>query len=428
MKTFTELLKRYFQNLNILKDIIITNVQMDSKKVSENSLFIAINNGNKYIEEAINRGASLVISDNPGQFFDHEKVVKVENSIETLQEIAKLYREALGLKVVAITGSEGKTTTKDLVYGVLSKKYKTKKTLGNYNNQIGLPYTILQLEDDDEVAVLELGMSALGEIDRLSEIAAPNFGIITNIGDSHLEYLINRDNVFLAKTEILKYVEKNNVLVFGDDPYLKDLDTLKIGFDKNSDYLVKDFVETYKGAEFKVNDREYFIPLNGKYNSLNATFAIAMGQILGMSYEEIKNSLIDISITGMRFQKIEKEEILYINDAYNASPVSMEAALNTFLSLPIDRKKIVVLGDALELGEEEIKYHMQIIKKAIECDFSEIFVYGERMKKASDLIKSSKVKHFESKVSIREKIKNLGSVAVLLKGSRGMKLEEIICD
>ncbi|MEG2437712.1 MAG: UDP-N-acetylmuramoyl-tripeptide--D-alanyl-D-alanine ligase, partial [Cetobacterium sp.] len=277
-----------------------------------------------------------------------------------------MYREALGLKVVAITGSEGKTTTKDLVYGVLSKKYKTKKTLGNYNNQIGLPYTILQLEDDDEVAVLELGMSALGEIDRLSEIAAPNFGIITNVGDSHLEYLINRDNVFLAKTEILKHVDKNNVLVFGDDPYLKNLNTLKIGFNKNSDYLIKDFVETYEGAEFKLNDDEYFIPLNGKHNSLNASFAIAMGQILGMDYQEIKNSLIDISITGMRFQKIQKEEVLYINDAYNASPVSMEAALNTFLSLPIDKKKIVVLGDALELGEEEIKYHMQIIKKAIE--------------------------------------------------------------
>ena len=428
MKTFTRVLKRYFQSLNIPKNIDIYDVQMDSKKVSENTLFIAINNGNNYIEEAINRGASWIISDNPKYFSTHEKVIKVESSIETLQNLAKLYRAALGLKVIAITGSEGKTTTKDLVFGVLSKKYKTKKTLGNYNNQIGLPYTILQLQDDDEIVVLEMGMSALGEIERLSEIAAPNFGIITNIGDSHLEYLKNRDNVFLAKTEILRYIEEKNVLTFGDDPYFEKLKTVKVGFNKINDYLIKDFVETYEGGNFILNDEKYFVPLNGKYNSINASFAIAMGKKNGMSYEEIRDSLLNVSITGMRFQKIEKGEVLYINDAYNASPVSMEASLGAFLSLPIDRKKIVVLGDALELGENEIDYHVQIIKTALECNFFEVFVYGERMKKASNIVKSSKVKCFESKSLIKEKIISLGSVAVLLKGSRGMKLEEIICD
>lgn len=427
LKVFTKVLSDYFQKLkiNIPKELSIKNVQMDSKKVEKGSLFIAINNGNNYIDEALERGAELIICDKDLDVIN-PKIIKVSNSIKFLQDIAKIYRENLNIKIIAVTGSEGKTTTKDLIFGVLSHKYTAKKTLGNYNNQIGLPFSILQLNEKDEVAVLEMGMSNLGEIDLLSQISKPDYAIITNIGDSHLEFLINRDNVFKAKTEVLKYLNKDYVLVYGDDPYLKNLGTLKVGFDLENNFKISDELEVYEGVHFRLNDEKYFVPLNGLYNAINASFAISIGKLLGMSYQEIKESLEKIKITSMRFEKIEKDGILFINDAYNASPVSMEMALKAFSSLPLNRKKVVVLGDALELGEKEIEYHKIILLEALRHSFDGIFIYGERMKKASEILSNSKVTYFAEKSTIRDELNKMGNIAVLLKGSRGMKLEEII--
>lgn len=427
LKTFTEVLLNYFQklNINLPKNLEINNIQMDSKKVEKGSLFIAINNGYNYIDEALKKGAELIICDK-SPTNESEKIIKVLNSIDFLQDIAKLYREKLCIKIIAVTGSEGKTTTKDLIHGVLSTKYKTQKTLGNYNNQIGLPFTLLQLKESDEIVVLEMGMSNLGEIDLLSKIAKPNYAVITNIGDSHLEFLKNRDNVFKAKTEVLNYVDKNNTLVYGDDFYLRNLEALKIGFENKNNYIINNFVESYEGVNFFLNDERYFVSLNGLYNVINASFAIALGKIFGMSYDEIKNALKNIKITSMRFEKIEKNKILFINDAYNASPVSMKMALNAFASLPLKKKKIVVLGDALELGDKEIEYHVDILKEALKYEFNEVFIYGERMKKASEKLNNPKIIHFTKKEDIRDELNKTENVAVLLKGSRGMKLEEII--
>ncbi|WP_432204589.1 UDP-N-acetylmuramoyl-tripeptide--D-alanyl-D-alanine ligase [Cetobacterium somerae] len=426
MKTFTKVLIEYFQKLNIKlpENVFIKNVQMDSNKVEKGSLFIAINNGNNYINQALEKGAEIVISDRESN--DDVRVIKVPNSIIFLQEIAQSYRKELNLKIISITGSEGKTTTKDLVYGVLSKKYKCKKTIGNYNNQIGLPFTILQLEDDDEIGILEMGMSNLGEIDLLSKISQPNYAIITNIGDSHLEYLKNRDNVFIAKTEVLNYIDKDDVLVYGDDPYLRRLDTLKVGFDEKNNYLISNEKELYEGIKFQLNGKEYFVPLNGLHNAINASFAVALGMILKMSYFEIKEALKDVKITSMRFEKIEKDGILYINDAYNASPVSMEMALKAFSSLPLTKKKVVVLADALELGDREIEYHKNILMESLKYDFYKIFVYGERMKRSLEILNDSRIIYCAEKNLIKAELKEMKDIAVLLKGSRGMKLEEII--
>ncbi|MGL5001069.1 MAG: UDP-N-acetylmuramoyl-tripeptide--D-alanyl-D-alanine ligase [Cetobacterium sp.] len=428
MKTFNEVLKNYFKELKVTisEDIYIENIEMDSKKVREKSLFIAINNGNNYIEEALSKGAEIIICDREVPEMKNIRVVKVNNSIEFLQELAKRYRKNMNINVIAITGSEGKTTTKDFIHGVLSKKYKTKKTIGNHNNHIGLPFTILQLKDSDEIAVLEMGMSNLGEIDLLSRIARPNYAVITNIGDSHLEFLKNRDNVFKAKTELLKYVEADKVLLFGDDPYFKNVKGIKIGFHKENEYLIKEREETFEGLYFDLNEKPYFIPLNGSYNAVNSSFAIVLGEIFHMSYSEIKESLEKIKITAMRFEKIEKNDVLYINDAYNASPVSMKMALKAFSTLPLKQKKVVVLGDALELGEKEIEYHKDILEEALKYDFYRIFIYGERMKKALDMLENSKILHCKEKSEIKDEILKLSNIAVLLKGSRGMKLEEII--
>ena len=411
------------EQLNLDK---IENVIMDSRKVQKGDLFFAINNGNQYINEVLEKGASVVVADN--YLGDDKRVFKVLNTVEFMQKFAKEYREALGLKVIAITGSNGKTTTKDMIYSVLSRKYITKKTEGNYNNHIGLPFTILQLKEKDEIVVLEMGMSGFGEIDLLSSIAKPDIGVITNIGDSHLEFLKTRENVFKAKTELLNYVSSENTYIIGDDQYLKNVVGNKIGFNKENNFVIEDFIDSNDGMSFKVENSEYTLNLNGKHNALNAGIAIAIGKRFDLTSEEIKEGLKNLHLTPMRFQKIEKENLIYINDAYNASPISMEYSLNTFDKLYNNMKKIVVLGDMLELGEKEIEFHREIIEKALSIKCDKIYLYGERMKKAYDLLeKNDKIRCFNNKENIVKLIANeIEKIAVLLKGSRGMKLEEII--
>ena len=411
------------EQLNLDK---IENIIMDSRKVQKGDLFFAINNGNKYINEVLEKGASIVVADN--YLGDDKRVFKVLNTVEFMQKFAKEYREALGLKVIAITGSNGKTTTKDMIYSVLSRKYRTKKTEGNYNNHIGLPFTILQLKEKDEIVVLEMGMSGFGEIDLLSSIAKPDIGVITNIGDSHLEFLKTRENVFKAKTELLNYVSSENTYIIGDDQYLKNVVGNKIGFNRENNFVIEDFIDSNDGMSFKVENSEYTLNLNGKHNALNAGIAIAIGKRFDLTSEEIKEGLKNLHLTPMRFQKIEKENLIYINDAYNASPISMEYSLNTFDKLYNNMKKIVVLGDMLELGEKEIEFHREIIEKALSIKCDKIYLYGERMKKAYDLLeKNDKIRCFNNKENIVKLIANeIEKIAVLLKGSRGMKLEEII--
>ena len=424
MKILTEILQQKYNLLNLKE---IANVVMDSRKVKENSLFFAINNGNNYIDEVLEKGATLVIADN--YLGSDKRVIKVEDTIVAMQELARDYRMALKLVIIGITGSNGKTTTKDMVYSVLSQKYRCKKTEGNYNNHIGLPFTILQLEDGDEIAVLEMGMSGFGEIDKLCEISSPDYGIITNIGDSHLEFLKTRENVFKAKGEMIKYISEENLIVYGDDFYLRNLVGLTVGFGDNCKEQIRDFQDMESGLEFMLDGENYHVGLNGKHNCLNAAMSVVIGKKLKIDSSLIQKGFQNLELTPMRFQRIEKDSIIYINDAYNASPISMNYSLETFDKLYNDREKIVVLGDMLELGENEIEYHKQVLEKALSIRVDKIYIYGERMKKAQSLLENSdKIEHFQDKKRISEKIKKspLERKAVLLKGSRGMKMEEII--
>ena len=424
MKILTEILQQKYNLLNLKE---IANVVMDSRKVKENSLFFAINNGNNYIDEVLEKGATLVIADN--YLGSDKRVIKVEDTIVAMQELARDYRKALKLLIIGITGSNGKTTTKDMVYSVLSQKYRCKKTEGNYNNHIGLPFTILQLEDGDEIAVLEMGMSGFGEIDKLCEISSPDYGIITNIGDSHLEFLKTRENVFKAKGEMIKYISEENLIVYGDDFYLRNLVGVTVGFGDNCKEQIRDFQDMESGLEFMLDGENYHVGLNGKHNCLNAAMSVVIGKKLKIDSSLIQKGFQNLELTPMRFQKIEKDSIIYINDAYNASPISMNYSLETFDKLYNDREKIVVLGDMLELGENEIEYHKQVLEKALSIRVDKIYIYGERMKKAQSFLENSnKIEHFQDKKRISEKIKKspLERKAVLLKGSRGMKMEEII--
>ncbi|WP_339019890.1 D-glycero-beta-D-manno-heptose 1,7-bisphosphate 7-phosphatase [Fusobacterium animalis] len=434
LKDFSEILKR--EKLNELifeefsKKVQIKNVVMDSRKVTEGSLFFAINNGNSYVKDVLDKGASLVIADNTN--IKDKRVVKVTDTIATMQDLATKYRKKLDVQVVGITGSNGKTTTKDIVYSLLSTKAKTLKTEGNYNNHIGLPYTLLNVTDEEKFAVLEMGMSSLGEIRRLGEISSPDYAIITNIGDSHIEFLKTRDNVFKAKTELLEFVDKKNTFVCGDDEYLGKLDVNKVGFNENNDYKIESYEFSNKGSKFVLDGKEYEMSLLGKHNISNTAIAIELAKKIGLTDEEIQKGLKEIKISNMRFQEIKIGEDIYINDAYNASPMSMKAAIDTLNEIYNDKYKIAILGDMLELGENEINYHIDVLNYLLDKKIKLIYLYGERMKKAYDIFMKNKSEeyrfwYYPTKEGIVESLKNIKmEKVILLKASRGTALEDII--
>ena len=434
LKDFSEILKR--EKLNELmfeefsKKVQIKNVVMDSRKVIKGSLFFAINNGNSYVKDVLDKGASLVIADNTD--IKDERVIKVTDTIATMQDLATKYRKKLDIQVVGITGSNGKTTTKDIVYSLLSTKAKTLKTEGNYNNHIGLPYTLLNVTDEEKFVVLEMGMSSLGEIRRLGEISSPNYAIITNIGDSHIEFLKTRDNVFKAKTELLEFVDKENTFVCGDDEYLGKLDVNKVGFNENNTYKIESYEFSNKDSKFILDGKEYEMPLLGKHNISNTAIAIELAKKIGLTDEEIQKSLKEVKISNMRFQEIKIGNDIYINDAYNASPMSMKAAIDTLNEIYDDKYKIAILGDMLELGENEIDYHIDVLNYLLDKKIKLVYLYGERMKKAYDIFMKNRSEeyrfwYYPTKKGIVESLKNIKmEKVILLKASRGIKLEEII--
>jgi len=434
LKDFSEILKR--EKLNELmfeefsKKVQIKNVVMDSRKVIKGSLFFAINNGNSYVKDVLDKGASLVIADNTD--IKDERVIKVTDTIATMQDLATKYRKKLDIQVVGITGSNGKTTTKDIVYSLLSTKAKTLKTEGNYNNHIGLPYTLLNVTDEEKFVVLEMGMSSLGEIKRLGEISGPNYAIITNIGDSHIEFLKTRDNVFKAKTELLEFVDKENTFVCGDDEYLGKLDVNKVGFNENNTYKIESYEFSNKDSKFILDGKEYEMPLLGKHNISNTAIAIELAKKIGLTDEEIQKGLKEIKISNMRFQEIKIGNDIYINDAYNASPMSMKAAIDTLNEIYDDKYKIAILGDMLELGENEIDYHIDVLNYLLDKKIKLVYLYGERMKKAYDIFMKNRSEeyrfwYYPTKKGIVESLKNIKmEKVILLKASRGIKLEEII--
>ena len=447
------------------REIEINRIVMNSKEIRNKDLFVAIRGGNNFINEALENGA-YVVYDNKNVIIDEkfkDNVFLVDDSILFLQQFAKKWREALDLKIIGITGSNGKTTVKDIIYHLLSKKYKVKKTEGNYNNHIGLPFTLLRAEKDDDFMILEMGMSDFGEIKLLAEIAEPNVSIITNIGESHLEFLKTKENVFKAKTEILPYT-KEAVIINGDDEYLKNIEkvvnnakkevkTIKVlNMKKNKImentlnfyYEIVKFNEIksvfnlkyFEEKDFKIIDKNYETNLLGEHNILNEVFAIAVGKQFELEDAYIENALKNIKLTDMRFQKIEIENKIYINDAYNASPSSMKKSLETFSKIFNDMEKIVVLGDMLELGEKEMEYHENLLNDIQKAQINKVYLFGNRMKalykkileqKEIDGIKQKEIIYFENKQDIINKINESNNKKVILvKASRGIKLEEII--
>lgn len=416
----------------------------DTRKIEKDNIFYALKgenfNGNNYVKDAFKKGASIAIVDEVNVPLEELEglgvLIKVENTDKALLKLANYYREKLGLKVVGITGSTGKTSTKDLVAAFLSGKYKVFKTKGNFNNQIGLPLMILELDSTYDVAVLELGMSDLGEIHNLAECARPDISVITNIGLSHIENLKTRDNIFKAKMEITDFFNENNILVVnGEDDYLNNVKSekfkvIKTGLSKNLDYMAKDIVLKDNSTEFLLNSKDsvykFILPMVGKHNVLNALLAVAVARNLKVSYEEMEKGLKNFEATSMRLEFIKAEGFTIINDCYNASPDSMKSSLDVLKNYTGGRK-VAILGTMNELGEKAKEAHEVVGSYATDKadvlittgDYKDCYMNGY---KGKELI------IFNTKEELIESIKTLieKDDVVLVKASRGIKFEEIV--
>lgn len=427
---------------------IIKGISTDNRNIKEGSLFIPIVgerfNGHDFVQKAIDQGAgaSLWSRDQPDPPAGVE-LIFVEDTLLALQHLATAYIRTLNAKVVAITGSNGKTTTKDMMASVLSTTYKVQKTEGNFNNHIGLPLTILNLDTDTEMVVLEMGMSGFGEIELLSEIAEPDAAIVTNIGESHLQDLGSRDNISKAKMEITAGMKNGSPLIIhGDEPLLTDkadkrrFQVITFGGKNNNDYIPTEVIQEINETRFIIHDNEsqlYSIPVPGKHNVMNALAVIAVAKSFGIKDESIQKGLARIKITGMRLERSTTPNgLTIINDAYNASPTSMKAAIEFTQDLEGFENKYVVLGDMLELGSEEIKYHTETGKAIDPAFFQSVFTFGGLAKHISEGAKTrffdEHVRHFEEKDTLIQHLKTITKKGdlLLVKGSRGMKLEEVV--
>lgn len=348
-------------------------VVLDSRLLEKDDIFIATKgekvDGHKFITSVFEKGALAVICENVPEEITGP-CIQVKDSFIALKQVAAFYRQQLDLKVIGVTGSVGKTSTKEFVAGVLSAKYKVWKTQGNFNNEIGLPLTVLQLREEHEIAVLEMGISDFGEMHRLSEIAKPDICILTNIGQCHLEFLGDRDGVLKAKSEIFDYMNpEGTIFVNGDDDKLITLkETRKeklVTFGRNQTNDVFATKEVSKGllgsvvdVQGKINISEVQVPLPGEHMVLNALAASAVADLLGLTQDEIKEGMKKVEAVSGRSNIIPFKDFVMIDDCYNANPVSMKAAIDLLQSA--NGRKVAILGDMFELGEEEKKLHYEV--------------------------------------------------------------------
>lgn len=415
----------------------------DTRKLEKNNIFLALKgenfNGNKYVKQAFDKGASIVIIDeilfDIDEFKDKGTIIKVNDGNDALLSLAKFYREKLGIKVVGVTGSCGKTSTKDLVAAFLSEKYKVFKTKGNFNNHIGMPLMILQLDSSYDVAVLELGMSHLGEIHRLANVARPDIALITNIGMSHIENLKTRDNILKAKLEITSFFDKDNVLIVnGDDDKLctledKDYKLIKTGKNFNKLYA-ENIILNEKSTKFTLvynNEKHDFeLPMVGAHNVLNAMLAIGAALELNVSFDEMTQGLNNIENTSMRLEFIEGNNFTIINDCYNASPASMKSALEVLKSAK-GKRKVAILGTMNELGDEAPMAH-RLVGTYANDNADLLLVTGDYKDKFKEGFEKNSIKIYNTKDELIKDLNNTiehGDV-VLVKASRGIKYEEIV--
>lgn len=428
----------------------IKNVVIDNRRVTDGSAFVAIKgnrfDGHDFIQSAIDNGASLAITEKEQLLIPQ---IVVEDTQRALLDLACFNRSRFSGMLVGITGSVGKTTTKEMVATVLGRKMNVLKTMGNLNNEIGLSETLFGLNSLHEAAVVEMGMCNAGEISALSQTSKPTIGIITNIGSSHIENFESRDGILKAKLEILDGMSNGSTLIVsGDNDKLKDLIlpdhiVIKCGIaNKDCDYFADniktDGLKTEFDVKYKGNVIHVMIPTVGSHNVLNALYAFAVGIIADIEPDEIASALSEYKAVGMRQKIFDVDGVTVIGDCYNASPESMKAAMTALMTIPCKGKRIAVLGDMLELGDISLKAHEDVGEMAASFGIDVIYCFGTNAKNiykgAIDYFKDKKencnlkIKYFEDKEDLSKGIKKEieKGDAVLFKASRLMKFEDII--
>lgn len=417
----------------------ICGISTDSRTVDKTSLFVPLKgekfDAHSFLEDVCQKGVAAYLCEKECIFSSDAVGILVEDTAKALLDLAGFYRKKFDIKVVALTGSVGKTTTKEFLASVISQKYKVLATQGNFNNNIGVPLTLFGLRSEHEVAVVEMGMSNFGEIEVLTKCACPDIALITNIGTSHIEFLGSREGILKAKSEIFEGMTGDGIAILnGDDDYLPRLknsvNLSKIDFvginNKDCEYIAYDTVSTEDGCDFWCDGKKYHINLPGVHNIYNALCAIAVGENLGMSYDEIYEGLLSYVSTGIRQNIVSVNGYKVINDCYNASPQSDIASIGVLMTVSAKRR-IAVLGDIGELGEmgEELHKSVGTFFETSTCDV--LITVGKLSKYMADEVKSKPVYSFESVEQCIEFLKTFvkDGDAVLVKASRFMKFERI---
>ncbi|MGM0602483.1 MAG: UDP-N-acetylmuramoyl-tripeptide--D-alanyl-D-alanine ligase [Bacillota bacterium] len=430
---------------------IIKDVSIDSREVMSGDLFIPIigrnNDGHNFIEEAVDNGSDAVIVDRAVKSYPHLAIILVKDTTRALQDLAHYYRmRFFDLDVIGITGSAGKTTSKDMIASVIGEKYNILKTAGNYNNHIGLPLTLLKLTGEEKYAVLEMGMSGMGEIKLLSSIAFPKYGVVTNVGPAHLKQLGSVNKVAEAKSELVESLPKDGTAFLNyDDENTRNMaenflgETVFFGFKSGADYqaVKTEYITNENRYYFTVlnSNKEYHFYLRkpGQHNIYNALPAVAIGFEMGLNKEEIQNGLDKIQYSSLRMDIFElNNKSIVINDTYNANPLSMRAALNVLSDLDGNRK-IAVLGGMLELGEKSRTAHLKIGDYLYRQNYDILLTVGQ----PADVIAEGALNAGMDEENVvlcsgnREAAEHLLQITaaedlILIKGSRANKMEEIV--
>jgi UDP-N-acetylmuramoyl-tripeptide--D-alanyl-D-alanine ligase len=422
-------------------------VSIDSRNIRKDSLFIAIKgenfDGHNFVCDAVNAGASaVIINENKADKFKELKipVVTVKDTTTALGDLAKVWRKKLSTKVIAITGSAGKTTTKEMLAAILSEKYKVNKTTGNNNNHIGVPLTLFDTNNDYDVLILELGTNHFGEIAYTANIAQPDYAIITNIGNSHLEYLKNKKGVLNEKIALFETTTaRNGVLFINNDDILISKTMLEypkrvtFGFESISD--VKGTIESFNEEGKPVIEISYkdikinqLFNLYGEQSAKNYLAAAAVALKLGLNKKEISAGISKFKNINMRLNVKDLKKFALIDDTYNANPESMRYAIELMPKVKTFKKRIAILGDMFELGDEGVKLHSELGRIVKRNKIDLVITIGELMKNLDSELKKLEVEsiHFDNRKDLAEYLKafKFPGYVVLVKGSRGMQMEE----
>ena len=444
--SLNEIVKVTNAETNSAENIFFEGVTTDSRKISKGVLFVALKgekfNGENFAQDALNKGAAAVLVSKSAPNFDGV-TLKVDDTLTAYQQIAKSWRERFQIPVVAITGSNGKTTTKDLTAAALTALGKVCKTSANFNNEIGVPMTLLEIDETHKAAVVEIGMRGLHQIENLAQYVKPNIGIVINVNETHIEILGSIENIARAKGELVQAIQAGGTVILNADNFytaeMKKLanDGVKIltyGLDNAADLTAENISTNGNATNFILNyggqKYNFEVPIIGRHNVSNALAAIAAGLSVGLSIEEIQRGISNLVATKMRLEIIQRKNFTIVNDAYNASPASMQAALKTVAEIYSGRK-IAVLGDMLELGAISEKVHRAVGKKLVENNFETLIAFGELGKFIAAGAKDAGLKNIFTVDTHEDAAKKILEIVqagdtVLFKASHGMHLEKII--